>query len=136
MPPPDSAPPDSAPGSTSSLRTANQRRVLDVLRRHRVGHKSASEVRITQADLARATGLAPATVSNIVREFAAAGLVEVEPGSGRRGTSVRLASRAGLVCGTTSLGRTCCGNAGAPCIRPDGADCCGALRCVGNVCAK
>ena len=43
---------------------------------------------------------------------------------------------AGLVCGNTSLGRTCCGNAGAPCIRPDGADCCGALRCVGNVCAK
>jgi hypothetical protein len=42
----------------------------------------------------------------------------------------------GLVCGTTSLGRTCCGNAGAPCIRPDGADCCGALRCVNNVCAK
>ena len=43
---------------------------------------------------------------------------------------------AGLVCGNTSLGRTCCGNAGVPCIRPDGADCCGALRCVGNVCAK
>ena len=37
-------------------------------------------------------------------------------------------------CGTTSLGRVCCGNAGAPCIRPDGADCCGALRCVNNVC--
>ncbi len=43
---------------------------------------------------------------------------------------------AGLVCGTTSLGHTCCGNAGAPCIRPDGADCCGALRCVNNVCSK
>ena len=92
-------PSDSAPGSTSSLRTANQRRVLNVLRRHRVEQKSDSEVRLTQADLARATGLAPATVSSIVREFAAAGLVEVEPGSGRRGTSVQLASRAGLVCG-------------------------------------
>jgi len=104
MSPPDSARSESArsesaPGSTSSLRTANQRRVLDVLRRHRVGHKSASKVRLTQADLARTTGLAPATVSNIVREFAAAGLVEVEPGSGRRGASVRLAARAGLVCG-------------------------------------
>jgi hypothetical protein len=43
---------------------------------------------------------------------------------------------AGLVCGNTSLGHVCCGNAGAPCIRPDGADCCGALRCVGNVCTK
>jgi predicted NBD/HSP70 family sugar kinase len=92
-------PSDSAPGSTASLRAANQRRVLDVLRRRRVGHKSDIEVRLTQADLARATGLAPATVSSIVREFAAAGLVEVEPGSGRRGTSVQLASRAGLVCG-------------------------------------
>ncbi len=40
----------------------------------------------------------------------------------------------GLVCGTTSLGHTCCGNSGTPCIRPDGADCCGALRCVNNVC--
>ena len=40
---------------------------------------------------------------------------------------------AGLVCGNTSLGHTCCGNAGAPCIRPDGADCCGALRCVGQL---
>jgi predicted NBD/HSP70 family sugar kinase len=104
MSPPDSARSESArsesaPGSTSSLRTANQRRVLDVLRRHRVGHKSASKVRLTQADLARTTGLAPATVSNIVREFAAAGLVDVERGSGRRGASVRLASRAGLVCG-------------------------------------
>ncbi len=92
-------PSDSAPGSTSSLRTANQHRVLDVLRRRRLRHKSDTEVRLTQADLARATGLAPATVSSIVREFAAAGLVEVEPGSGRRGTSVQLASRAGLVCG-------------------------------------
>jgi len=43
---------------------------------------------------------------------------------------------AGLVCGNTSLGHVCCGNAGAPCIRPDGADCCGALRCVANVCSK
>jgi hypothetical protein len=43
---------------------------------------------------------------------------------------------AGLTCGMTSLGRTCCGTAGVPCIRPDGADCCGALRCVNNVCAK
>src|SRR5262245_52423290 len=82
---------DSAPGSISSLRTANQHRVLDVLRRHRVEHKSASKVRLTQADLARTTGLAPATVSSIVREFEAAGLVEVEPGRGRRGASVRLA---------------------------------------------
>jgi hypothetical protein len=40
----------------------------------------------------------------------------------------------GLVCGNTSLGRVCCGNAGAPCKRADGADCCGSLECVNNVC--
>jgi predicted NBD/HSP70 family sugar kinase len=88
---------DPAPGSTASLRTANQNRVLDVLRRQTAERRS--EGRLTQADLARMTGLAPATVSNIVREFAAAGLVATEPGSGRRGTSVRLAARAGLVGG-------------------------------------
>src|SRR5262245_41307153 len=92
-------PSDPAPGSTASLRTANQRRVLDVLRRHTAEHRSAANNRLTQADLARTTGLAPATVSNIIREFAAVGLVEVEPGSGRRGGSVQLASRAGIVCG-------------------------------------
>jgi predicted NBD/HSP70 family sugar kinase len=88
-----------APGSTASLRTANQHRVLDALRRHTAEGKTASEGRLTQADLARMTGLAPATVSNIVREFAAAGLVATEPGSGRRGTSVQLAPDAGLVSG-------------------------------------
>jgi predicted NBD/HSP70 family sugar kinase len=81
------------------LRTANQHRVLDVLRRHTIERSSASAARLTQADLARMTGLAPATVSNIVHEFAAAGLVAIEPGSGRRGASVQLATRAGLVSG-------------------------------------
>lgn len=80
----------SAPGSTASLRTANQRRVVDVLRGGGV---------VAQADLARRTGLAPATVSSIVRELATAGLVTTEPGAGRRGTTVALASSAGLVAG-------------------------------------
>ena len=40
----------------------------------------------------------------------------------------------GLVCGNTTLGRVCCGNAGASCKRADGADCCGALECVNGVC--
>ena len=79
-----------APGSTSSLRTANQHRVLDVLR------QDAGV--FTQAELARATGLAPATVSSIVRELAEGGLVDAAPGSGRRGAAVRL-SRAGAVAG-------------------------------------
>jgi predicted NBD/HSP70 family sugar kinase len=90
---------DSAPGSTASLRTANQHRVLDVLRQHTVERQPAAESRLTQADLARMTGLAPATVSSIVRELVAAGLVATERGSGRRGTSVQLASTAGVVGG-------------------------------------
>ena len=81
-----------SPGSTASLRPANQRRVVDVLR------GDAAEP-ITQADLARATGLASGTISNIVRALSAAGLVETEPGSGRRGTVVRLSRTAGLVVG-------------------------------------
>ena len=81
-----------SPGSTASLRPANQRRVIDLLRGH------GSDV-ITQADIARKTGLASATVSNIVRELTASGLIETEPGSGRRGTVVRLSRSAGAVAG-------------------------------------
>jgi predicted NBD/HSP70 family sugar kinase len=95
--------PDPAPGSPSSLRTANQYRVLDVLRR--LGEPFPPDVEpgddpaFTQAELARATGLAPATVSNIVRELAGDELLEIEAGSGRRGSSVRLARSAGTVAG-------------------------------------
>src|SRR6476620_5011506 len=88
----------SPPGSPAALRTANQRRVLDALR-GRGGPLHPGEPDATQADLARSTGLAPATVSSIVRELAEAGLVEAEPGSGRRGGSVRLSATAGLVAG-------------------------------------
>lgn len=90
---------DPAPGSTSSLRTANQQRVLDVLRGVTAVGPSADDTAYTQAELARVTGLAPATVSNIVRELTAAHLVETDPGSGRRGSAVRLARGAGLVAG-------------------------------------
>ncbi|MBD8868575.1 ROK family transcriptional regulator [Nocardioides donggukensis] len=88
----------SAPGSTASLRTANQARVVNVLR-GRAAELPADGTPVTQAELARLTGLAPATVSNIVRHLASAGLVDTEPGSGRRGTTVRLARSAGLVAG-------------------------------------
>ncbi|MBA3780622.1 MAG: ROK family transcriptional regulator [Nocardioides sp.] len=91
---------ESAPGSTASLRTANQQRVLDVLRRGvPVPDDGVALAPVTQADLARLTGLAPATVSNIVRDLSAHGLVDTEPGSGRRGTTVQLARTAGLVAG-------------------------------------
>lgn len=86
-----------APGSTASLRTANLQRVLDVLRAGPEDGGSAEA--FTQAELARTTGLAPATVSNIVRELVGAALVQTEPGRGRRGSAVSLARSAGLVAG-------------------------------------
>ena len=81
-----------SPGSTTSLRAANLRRVIDVL-------LVAREEPVTQADLTRTTGLAAGTVSSIVRELAAACVVDTVAGSGRRGTTVRLARGAGLVAG-------------------------------------
>jgi predicted NBD/HSP70 family sugar kinase len=92
---------DPSPGSTSSLRAANLHRVLDVLRGVASERDPDPPVEgvFTQAELARVTGLAPATVSNIVRELAGAGLVETEAGSGRRGSSVQLARGAGIVAG-------------------------------------
>ena len=90
---------DPAPGSASSLRSANQQRVLDVLRGGATGEPVPRRARSRKAELARATGLAPATVSSIVRELTASRLVEADPGSGRRGSSVRLARDAGLVGG-------------------------------------
>ncbi|AIY16557.1 ROK family protein [Pimelobacter simplex] len=83
-----------APGSTASLRTANQRRVLLALR-----DAAPDDGAFTQAELARVTGLAPATVSNIVRDLSQAGLVDTEAGSGRRGSAVRMSLGAGVVAG-------------------------------------
>ncbi|MDQ4039450.1 MAG: ROK family protein [Actinomycetota bacterium] len=81
-----------AGGSTAALRVANQRRVIDALR---TGDSSAT---ITQADIARTAGLAPATVSNIVRELLVAGVLETVTGPGR-GTAVRISRKAGLIAG-------------------------------------
>jgi predicted NBD/HSP70 family sugar kinase len=80
-----------SPGSTSALRAANRRRVLSLLR--------GTADTWTQAEIARATALAPATVSTIVRKLAEEGLVDTVPGSGRRGSSVQLSPRAGTVAG-------------------------------------
>ena len=81
-----------SPGSATSLRVANLQRVLAVL-------LDARGAAVTQAELTRTTGLAAGTVSSIVRELAAAAVVDTVAGSGRRGTTVRLARGAGLVAG-------------------------------------
>lgn len=78
------------PGSQSALRQANERRVVDVLRRD--GTR-------TQAELARATGLSAASVSNIVRGLRATGTVSVRNTSsnGRRARAVTLLRPPGAV---------------------------------------
>ncbi|HEY8454955.1 MAG TPA: ROK family transcriptional regulator [Actinopolymorphaceae bacterium] len=80
------------PGSQASLRAANIRRVLNALRAHGV---------LSQAEIARLTGLSPASVSNIVHELDEAGTVEVRTGvrGGRRAREVRMAGNDALVVG-------------------------------------
>lgn len=80
------------PRSATSLRVANQRRVISALLTH--GLRT-----LTQTDLTRRTGLAAGTVSSIVRELAASDVVTTVPGAGRRGTTVRLGRGAGLAAG-------------------------------------
>jgi predicted NBD/HSP70 family sugar kinase len=81
-----------AAGSQSSLREANRSLVLQTVRRWGG---------LTQVELAAATGLSTATVSNIVREMYAAGLVDTAATtrSGRRARLVTLARRLGLAFG-------------------------------------
>ncbi|MBC2642321.1 MULTISPECIES: ROK family transcriptional regulator [unclassified Rhodococcus (in: high G+C Gram-positive bacteria)] len=80
------------PGSQSSLKSANQHRVVRAL-------QTSGE--LTQAEIARRTGLAPATVSNMVKELTAAGMVAVPDGDhpGQRGRAVRLTRKMGLAVG-------------------------------------
>ncbi|AXG80931.1 ROK family transcriptional regulator [Streptomyces paludis] len=80
------------PGSQSSLHRANLERVVRAVR------MAGS---LTQAEIARSTGLSAATVSNIVRELKDGGTVQVTPTSagGRRARSVSLSGDAGIVVG-------------------------------------
>ncbi|MFF7338029.1 ROK family protein [Streptomyces sp. NPDC008163] len=80
------------PGSQTSLHRANLERVVRAVR------MAGS---LTQAEIARSTGLSAATVSNIVRELKDSGTVEVTPTSagGRRARSVSLSGDAGIVIG-------------------------------------
>ncbi|MEU9609782.1 ROK family transcriptional regulator [Streptomyces sp. NPDC048057] len=80
------------PGSQTSLHRANLERVVRAVR------MAGS---LTQAEIARSTGLSAATVSNIVRELKERGTVEVTPTSagGRRARSISLSGDAGIVVG-------------------------------------
>ncbi|MCK9919789.1 MULTISPECIES: ROK family transcriptional regulator [Microbacterium] len=80
------------PGSQSSLREANRVRLVESLKRHG---------RLTQVELAESTGLSPATVSNIVKELTASGVLDTSTTSrsGRRAILVSLARQTGLVAG-------------------------------------
>ncbi|GAA4664115.1 ROK family transcriptional regulator [Streptomyces chumphonensis] len=80
------------PGSQSSLHRANLERVIRAVR---------TAGSLTQAEIARTTGLSAATVSNIVRELKEGGTVDVTPTSagGRRARSVSLSGDAGIVVG-------------------------------------
>jgi predicted NBD/HSP70 family sugar kinase len=75
------------PGSSKELRAANRERVVDLLR---------GQGPMTQAELARTSGLSPATVSSIVAELRGDGWVD--PGTGR-GDRLSLSRSAGLAVG-------------------------------------
>src|SRR5690606_9699210 len=80
------------PGSQTSLREANRGRIVDAVKKHGG---------LTQVELAGATGLSPATVSNIVKELSESGVLSTAKSmrSGRRAQYVTLAHASGLVCG-------------------------------------
>jgi predicted NBD/HSP70 family sugar kinase len=80
------------PGSQTSLREANRGRIVDAVKHHGG---------LTQVELAGVTGLSPATVSNIVKELSASGVLHTTPTSrsGRRAQHVTLAHALGLVAG-------------------------------------
>lgn len=81
-----------ASGSQSSLREANTLRIYDAVRTFGA---------ITQVELAAATGLSPATVSNIVKQLERDGVIETSATtrSGRRAQQVRLAAGSQLTFG-------------------------------------
>jgi predicted NBD/HSP70 family sugar kinase len=74
----------------SSLRTANRERILALLRERGP---------MTQADLARASGLSPATISGIARELREAGWLEDDSEAPARGRALALSRSAGVAVG-------------------------------------
>lgn len=82
----------SSAGSLSSLREANRALVVETVKRYGG---------LTQVELAAATGLSAATVSTLVRDLLAAGIVDTATTvrSGRRAQMVTLSRRVGLAVG-------------------------------------
>lgn len=80
------------PGSQSALRGLNEQRVLDTLRTHGT---------LTQAALARSTGLSTATISNIVKSLVSSGRVATAAvtSSGRRALGVTVLDEANVAVG-------------------------------------
>jgi len=80
------------PGSQTSLREANRARIVNAVQQRGS---------LTQVELAGVTGLSPATVSNIVKELVASGVLHTSPTSrsGRRAQQVTLARNLGLIAG-------------------------------------
>ena len=80
------------PGSQTSLREANRARIVSAVQQRGS---------LTQVELAGVTGLSAATISNIVKELAGAGVLNTSPTSrsGRRALEVTLARNLGLVAG-------------------------------------
>ena len=77
------------PTSPSDLRASNRERLLQLLRLHGA---------MTQAQLARASGLSPATVSSIARELRGEGWLE-DVGTGGKRTALSLSRTAGVAVG-------------------------------------
>ena len=79
-------------GSQSSLREANSASVVEAVKLYG---------RITQVELASATGLSPATISNLVKQLQAEGVVRTDATirSGRRAQLVSLNRSSGLAVG-------------------------------------
>ena len=75
-----------APGSLASLRSSNEQRVLVAL---------IDEDGLSQADVARVTGLSTASISGIVRRLAAAGRADIAAPTGRSNL-VRIADAVGV----------------------------------------
>lgn len=90
--PPDVAKDRATPGSQTSLREANRARIVSAVQQRGS---------LTQVELAGVTGLSAATISNIVKELTAAGVLSTSPTSrsGRRAQEVTLARNLGLVAG-------------------------------------